>query len=337
MNNNLNIRSARTNEIKKIQRFILKFFFKKNHILSRNARLLKWQYLNRTLSCSLAFVKSKIIGLHFFIPLSQFDVKLKSKKELFTSLWFTKKTKIIFLGKNIFDFTIKKENPKLVMAMGLPPYLIKFHKNKNFTIKKMKHFFMISPFKKKNVLNIKKKTNLNCVDLKIIEIKNIFQLKNLKISSLFKIQYPFKSIDYLKNRYLKHPIYKYRIYSIEHKKRKCLVVFRVVKFKSFNIIRIIDYIGFNSSLGNLKKFFISILKKYNADYLDFYFYGIKNIYLKKSGLHDKKKYRNLIIPNHFEPYENKNIDIVIAYLSSYKNSKKIRLFKGDSDIDRPNI
>ena len=55
------------------------------------------------------------------------------------------------------------------------------------------------------------------------------------------------------------------------------------------------------------------------------------------GLKNKDEYKNLIVPNHFEPFENKNIDIIIAYLSFYKNNTNIRLFKGDSDMDRPHF
>ena len=44
----------------------------------------------------------------------------------------------------------------------------------------------------------------------------------------------------------------------------------------------------------------------------------------------------MIIPNHFEPFERKNIDIYCAFKSNYKN-KIIRLFKGDGDGDRPSI
>ena len=44
----------------------------------------------------------------------------------------------------------------------------------------------------------------------------------------------------------------------------------------------------------------------------------------------------MIIPNHLESFERKNIDIYCAYKSNYKN-KIIRLFKGDGDGDRPSI
>ena len=239
----------------------------------------------------------------------------------------TKKTNIIALGAKIFFYTIKINKPKLIIGMGIPPYLINFHKKNNFIIKKMSHHFMFS--------SKKEKKNLNKLIIKKIDtFKNI---KDKKIDKLFNYQFPIKSSLYIENRFIKHPIYKYFVYSISFKKEKCLCIFRLVKHRDKNIIRIVDYVGSSDFIKNLKNFYIYILEKYDASYLDFYSYGLPNILLKKSGLSNKDDFKNLIIPNHFEPFQNKNIDILIAYLSFYKNNSKIRLFKADSDMDRPHF
>jgi len=333
----LKIRRAKIDEKNKITKFISKSFYRKNHILVKNSKLFKWQYINNYLSCSIALFKSKIVGLQFYIPLDQFDTNLKINKEFFNSLWLTKKTNIIFLGAKIFDFTIKSLKPKLIIAMGLPSSLINFHLKKKFTIKKMQHSFILSPFIKNNVLKIDKKIVKNSKRIKIVKIISRSELNKLNVKQLFKFQYPIKSNTYLVNRFILHPIYKYYLYHINFNKNKCICVFRIVKLKRKKIIRIVEFIGSNNSFKILNNFFIFILKKYNADYLDFYSFGIPKKILKISGLYIKDDFKNLIIPDHFEPFENKNIDIVIGYLSRYKNNSKIRLFKADSDTDRPNL
>lgn len=323
--NNLKIRKAIISEKNKIRKFILDYFYKKRHILALSSKLFNWQYINNSLSCTLAFSKKKIIGLQLYIPISQFDLRLKNNKEFFTSLWFTKKTSIISLGAKIFLYTLKNNKPKLIIGMGIPPYLINFHKKNNFVIKKMSHHFM---FLTKKSVRIENKSIIK-------RIYTFSKIKENKFKKLFNYQSPKKSIRYLENRFIKHPIYKYHIYSIKIKKQKCLCVFRLVRHKNKNIIRIVDYIGSNNFVKNLKEFYIFILKKYKAQYLDFYSYGLSDVLLKKSGLNNKEDFKNLIIPNHFEPFENKNIDIFIAYLSLYKKNANIRLFKADSDMDRP--
>lgn len=148
LKNNLRIRKALVNEKIKVRKFILNSFYKKKHILALHSKLFDWQYINKAFSCTIAILKLKIIGLQLYIPISQFDSSLKKNKEFFTSLWFTKKTNIIALGTKIFFHTIKTNKPKLIIGMGIPSYLIDFHKKNNFIIKKMNHHFMF-PSKKK--------------------------------------------------------------------------------------------------------------------------------------------------------------------------------------------
>tara|TARA_B100000780_G_C21123505_1_gene455320 strand:- start:1671 stop:2675 length:1005 start_codon:yes stop_codon:yes gene_type:complete len=327
----LKICKAKIKEKKRVRNFILNSFYKKKHILAINSKLFNWQYVNDSLSCSIAVLKLKIIGLQLYIPLAQFDKSLKKNKEIFTSLWFTKKTEIISLGAKIFDYTLKTNKPNLIIGMGIPPYLISFHKKNNFIIEKMSHHFMFSPGKE--ILTNKK----NFYKLNICKISSIADLKNKKINKLFNYQFPKKSLKYLDNRFIKHPVYKYFIYSISYKKEECLCVFRVVRHGKKNIIRIVDYVGSNSFIKYLKNFYLHILDKYKSIHLDFYSYGLSDSFLKEGGLKNKKNYKNLIIPNHFEPFENKNVDIMIAYLSLYKKNSNIRLFKADSDMDRPHF
>ena len=45
----------------------------------------------------------------------------------------------------------------------------------------------------------------------------------------------------------------------------------------------------------------------------------------------------MVVPNYFEPFVNKNIDISVGY-RKYNNIKgNVRIFKGDGDQDRPTI
>ena len=81
---------------------------------------------------------------------------------------------------------------------------------------------------------------------------------------------------------------------------------------------------------------IKLLQKYKAEYIDIYSYGISKKIFKQAGYINRYEEQSLIIPNHFEPFQKKNIDIFCAFKSNYKN-KIIRLFKGDGDGDRPSI
>lgn len=71
------------------------------------------------------------------------------------------------------------------------------------------------------------------------------------------------------------------------------------------------------------------------EYIDFYYYGIPNRYLLKTGFKIKKNNSNIILPNYFEPFFRGNININYAIKEkSFKHNQF--LFKGDCDQERPN-
>jgi hypothetical protein len=112
---------------------------------------------------------------------------------------------------------------------------------------------------------------------------------------------------------------------------KNFLVIRLVKFKNKKAIRVVD-------VGNIKlikifkkNFFFHLIHSLKANYIDFINFGLKKLTMKKIGL---KLRKNEFIPHNFEPYQGKNIDVMISYISKNKN---FYVFKGDSDLDRPSI
>ena len=243
----------------------------------------------------------------------------------------------------MFQKTFQILEPDLDIAVGLDSRFYRFHKSQKYNkIKKLNHHFMLSPLNKKLKIldnsifskfkNLKKSSNFK---IKYKEIKSLTQLNNLNIDNLFKHQLPTKSKSYLANRYLKHPIYKYKIFVVSKRGVLSLCVFRVISYKNKNLIRFVDYIGSNKSFIYLKNFFIEILKEYDAEYIDFYSFGIPLSILKKSGL--KKKIAGMTIPNYFEPFVNENIDIHVGYRIFNNKKGNVRIFKADGDQDRPSV
>ena len=55
--------------------------------------------------------------------------------------------------------------------------------------------------------------------------------------------------------------------------------------------------------------FSKLLGKYDAEYIDFYNFGIEDTTLHNAGFSKKTNSDKIVIPNYFEPFEMKNIDI----------------------------
>ena len=99
-------------------------------------------------------------------------------------------------------------------------------------------------------------------------------------------------------------------------------------------MRIVDFIGANESFALLSDFILAMLKEYDAEYIDLYSHGVQIEILKQAGFINREKVEGLVIPNYFEPFEQKNIDIKFAYKTD-QSLPPVRLFKADGDQDRP--
>ena len=68
--------------------------------------------------------------------------------------------------------------------------------------------------------------------------------------------------------------------------------------------------------------------------LDFYCAGYNSADIEAAGF-TRRIADEVIIPNHFEPYEHRNIDI--NYAVKAPKGMPWRIVKGDGDQDRPNV
>ena len=322
-------------------RIFIKNYWQKDHIFSKKKTVLKWYYFSKIKKSYNFFIakhNSKIIGVQGFIPLKLFDNKLNDN-EIFLAFWRVIKTDSIGLGYLLHKRIINFNKPSFIGVIGINNQLIKFHKWQGFVIKKMKHYVFISPYLKKyKILNIK------VTPKKIIKKKNIYKIIKLdkfklfnKINDkIFYFQTPLKSKRYLFNRYIKNPFYSYNIFLVLFKdKDKSILVTKKIKIKKTSIIKIVDYVGSNSNFRKMNYLFHFLLKKSRSEFIDIYSHGIPEKNISKAGFKKVDSHSKIIVPTHFEPFENKNITINCAYKSANAPAGKVRIFRGDGDGDRP--
>ena len=78
-----------------------------------------------------------------------------------------------------------------------------------------------------------------------------------------------------------------------------------------------------------------ILRTESCEYIDFLNYGIKPEVFKTIGFNELDyDETSSILPNYFEPYEQRNVKLDVAYKAKYD---EYVVFKADGDQDRPNI
>ena len=90
-------------------------------------------------------------------------------------------------------------------------------------------------------------------------------------------------------------------------------------------------IGNLDKIDNINANIQSFLENNDCEYVDCYNYGIEKEVFLKMGFSEVKE--DCIIPNYFEPFEKKNVDIHYAVFGKHD----VVIFKGDGDQDRPNL
>jgi hypothetical protein len=338
----INFRLLGHTEINKFNNFI-KNQLSDEHIFSYDKKLFNWQHKDRDFyHCMAAFKNSALIGVQGVIPQCQFDSNLP-RNQIFLALWQVDKHEGIGIGLKLYECILNEYRPEFIGSTGLKDNMIPFHKWKGFTIGKLDHHVILSPYivdfkvaiiscNAKKYINTTKNTLNQKFFFKRIKEED---LVNLNTSSIYLHQTPLKSDCYLINRYFKHPTYNYILYALlENNKIMSICIIRPVIIDGSTVLRFVDYVGENLYLIELYGYLLQLLKEYNAEYIDFYSYGIPLNVLKSAGFINRNKIDGLVIPNYFEPFERKNIELNYAY--RYLNrGAPIRMFKGDGDQDRP--
>lgn len=342
------IRLANKNEINLIINFINEHW-ERNHFFVNNIDFFNWQYTNfkkKKINFLLAIKKktNSICSILGFIPFSKFD-ESNNDEVCWMSLWKTsEEAKGLGLGRELMNELEKTYKKSLLSTVGANFKTLEIYKKKGFIVGSLNHYYLIN--KKKNnfkliKLEYAKKVNIHAKVNEINKHKKIFIADINDINLFFNEQNlddikPKKTKNYLINRYLKHPIYNYNVLKIiEKDKILGIVIIRKCVYKQFSALRIIDFIGRSMILKGLYQEWQKLLTKYNSEYVDFYNIGIKHLDLTQSGFEKREEMDKVIIPNHYEPFEQKNVDIL--FMISKSKYKSFRIFKGDSDQDRPSI
>lgn len=317
--------------------------WKKNHIFVQNREMFNWQH--KGINTKYNFVISidqndNILGMLGFISTSKFSKVLKKNNDVWLTMWkILENSPYPGLGLGMVNF-LKKQGYDTICAVGLSDLVKRIYKALNYEVGQLNHYIVfndkIDKFKfiKPPVLKkvLIKKNNYRYLEMDKKKLKSISKKKEEEIF----YRKPFKNIDYVINRYIRHPIYKYKVYGIFSEKNKLETIFvsRVVKIKSISIARIVEFQGKSLLSADYNTIILSYLSSNNLEYADLLFFSEEALDKKKSCFIDIKDCKDLIVPNYFEPLKMQNIDIDFAYKT--KDKKNFSIFRGDSDQDRPN-
>ena len=333
---NYTVRLCRKDEYDKLVTF-LRDHWNPNHVFCRNKEIVEFQHGsaadgNYDFVIAVNNETGDIHAVLGFIRSSRYDETDKKPQAVYGALWKARDDvqdkESGKLGLAVLSYLLKMFPESDYLTLGLSKDSQSIYEALHFDFGKMNHYYVAS----KNISDFKICEN-PYVDRNAV-INDKYELKDIEsVPEEFEpFYFPKKHSEYIRNRYLKHPFYRYKLLGIYTNNELLSVwVYRGCGIEDRKCLRIIDMVGKLDEIDNINGNIQSFLEKNGCEYIDCYNYGIEKEVFLKIGFNEVEG--DCIIPNYFEPFEKKNVDIHYAAFGKHDAV----IFKGDGDQDRPNL
>lgn len=315
----------------------LKNYWKSNHSLVKSKQLMDFQHLDGDYYTFYAAIEDgKIYSLQGFIKSSIYDDTLKDEPDCWGAIWKTipdaKKGELGLLTR---EAIYEKEMKCSMCGIALSAISKKINKLTGNTMGYMHQYYIANRSLSEFKIGVNLKVDRNIHEMQIgwhIE-QNIHLDKVGEPSITYR---PKKTLKYFINKYLYHPIYKYVFWGIYHNDELVSIwVVRRIVVDGTSVFRIVDVLGRIDNVPDLTENLQEILRTESCEYVDFLNYGINPEVFSTMGFVELNyEDGSTILPNYFEPFEQKNVILDVAFKSNYN---EYVVFKADGDQDRPNI
>ncbi len=331
---------CKLSEIDKLKDFIDKHW-RKGHILSKSEELIKFQHLVGGRDY-LTFVVAEnqqtgeFDGVYGYISNWKYAPSHNIPNVQWGAVWKTRddvhNEEIGKIGFGMLRYILKNDPAEVFGSIGISGIHKQLAATLGYTMGDMNRYYIpnqtIKDFK---VIKNPDVTNLSAeaTDSYVKEIEFPYGVKfehNMN---------PYKDIEYFENRYKKHISFLYRYLGLYKKDElKGVFVFRNVDSAGPRVLRIMDFIGDLGDMDNINASVQQLLVSENAEYIDCLNHGIDPKYFHQLGFKEAKIDRDTILPEYFDPFEQRYVPMEFCYLAD-KDVNYV-IFKGDGDQDRPN-
>ncbi len=333
-------RFCKVSEIDKLKDFIDKHW-KKGHILSKSDELIKFQHQIEGRD-TLTFVVAEnqetgeFDGVYGYISNWKYAPSHMIPNVQWGAVWKTREDvqneEIGKIGLGMLRFILKNDPSDVFGSMGISGTHKQLAIKLGYIMGDMNRYYIpnqsIQDFKV-----IKKPDVSNMTDV----ITNCY-VKEIGFPFGFTPEHnmnPYKDIEYFENRYNNHISYKYRYLGLfKNEELKGVFVFRNVDKAGPRVLRIMDFIGDMYDVDNVNVSVQQLLQSEEAEYIDCLNHGIDSNFFYKLGFKEAKKGGETILPEYFDPFEQRYVPMEYAYISDME--KDVIIFKADADQDRPN-
>lgn len=325
----------------------LKSCWKKDHIFVQDTNMLDFQHKALDHYSFVGAIERATSELHgvlgFISPSFYSQRKFSNQDDIWLAIWKVDKSKAknASIGMELHDYLSQNLKPKSISGIGINDAALGVYKLLGYKVGTLNHVYMLndnlSQFKVAQINNnCFSKTAMN-TDINSSSLLRRINWTDEDIDqAIFNVSSPGKNFEYVKNRFANHPYYSYELMVLEEminseRHVKSYLVSRAVSVNDSHIYRIVDVFGIENIALSDRIAFREFLTHTQFEYIDLVADFVSSEYFINAGF--KECTKEAYVPHLFEPYEQSRYSVKYAVLGS----SNLSIFKGDSDLDRPNL
>ncbi|MEO0322497.1 MAG: hypothetical protein AAF447_06050 [Myxococcota bacterium] len=343
----------------------LEAHWRRDHVFVHAPELLRFQHLDAHDPGRLNFVVARdggadggaMLAALGFIPLRQYGVAA-GPVDVMLAIWKVRDDAPPGLGLALLKFLRGRLRPRLIGAFGLSEMVVPLYRALGYQVGTAGHHALFHPDAPGEGIALRPGAPvLPPADAAGWSLRPLdLTEESDALRALADAQAPFKPRGYLRHRFAAHPVYRYAASGVfEGRELRAAVVWRRQPACNRSCLRIVDLWGDDAALGHVGTSLLRLLEDEGADYLDLVEVGADENALRAAGflspsLHgpvsqsrtshgrtsqSRMARAGLVLPSYFDPFERRNVALSYAFKAP-KDTPRVRLFRGDSDQDRPN-
>ena len=312
--------------------------WQRGHALVVSRRLLDWQYRNADggYSFIVARADGRVAGILGYISTERYDPALASDNVVWLTTWKVRDDAgVAGLGLGMLQHLAEVEPHVAMGAVGFTLGTRPIYQALGFTVGELQHYALPNAARREFALAsfaeqpARRPTPNAAAATRVLSNAADFDRLVAPSGSV-----PRKTARYFHARYACHPLYTYRVLAIEDGTATVgLLAARVAEHAGRRALRIVDFTGSADVVGRLGDMVQTLVRESDAEYADVYNAGIDRALFEESGFTRVDPDGADIVPDHFEPFERRNVRLWFAI----KGTREPVMFKGDGDQDRPSL
>ena len=312
------------------------------HVLARHRDLLDSQHYDvarerYNFVVARSDASDDFLGVLGFIPTDRYDATLTDSNVIWLALWKVRDNAgISGLGLALHAFLLRNVRHIAVGTVGINAEVERLYRALRYETGVMAHYYRSNPMVDDFRIAVNPRlgaddTGATHKRIAPIDATSLFDTPMKKRDLVV----PNKTVRYLVAKYANHPFYHYEFYTIfDTGSIDAVFVVRKIEQHQRRVIRIIDFVGEAAAWRGCGASLGEIVVSNNAEYIDFLTAGFDESALRSAGFVPVSPNDQTIIPNYFEPFEQRNVEL--RYAVKLNTPGVFRLVKGDADQERPN-